>query len=571
MKSDFNTRSKIIGLFFILGALVFFAKLFFVQIVQGKTYSELADRQYVTPTSNIFERGDIYFTSKDGALVSAATQTQGYKLAIAPEKIKNSEQVLAGLLTVRPDINVADFKTKVAKKNDPYEEILGGMTRGEADEISVLKLSGVQIHKEKWRFYPGRSLAAHTLGFVAYKGDELAGRYGLERQYEDVLTRDKDNPYVNFFAEVFSNINETLFSSDVRKGNLVTTIEPKVQTYFDRTLKQVQQKYNVDQVGGIIMNPQNGAIYAISSKPDFDLNDFKSVDSTAVYRNPFVENVLEFGSVVKPLVIAAALDTNLITADTAYDDRGSVVVEKKEIWNFDNKGRGPGTTMQDVLNQSLNTGMVYVYKKLGKERMRDYLLSFGIKEKTGIDLPNETSGLVSNLNSPREIEFANASFGQGIALTPVEMVRALAALGNGGVLVTPHLVSKIKYDDGTEKVLTHETKPTKISKGTSEEISRMLVTVMDKSLKNGTAKMERHSVAVKTGTAQVANNQEGGYYEDRHTHSFFGYFPAYNPEFIIFLYALNPKGVQYASQTWSDPFIDVTKFLLNYYQVPPDR
>ncbi len=571
MKSDFNKRSKIVGLFFVLGTLVFAGKLFLVQIVHGNTYSELADRQYVTPTDGVFERGDIYFSTKDGVLVSAATQTQGYKLAINPEKIKDREAVYSALYGIVPKFTREDFMAKAAKKNDPYEEILRSMTREEADKISALKLAGVEIHKEKWRFYPGRTLAAHTLGFVAYKGDELAGRYGLERRYEDVLTRDKDNPYVNFFAEVFSNIGESFFSEGERKGNLVTTIEPKVQTFLERELKSVKEKYNIDQIGGIIMNPKDGSIYAISAKPDFDLNDFKSAPNTSVYRNPFVENVLEFGSVVKPLVMASALDAKLVTADTAYDDRGSVIVEKREIWNFDKKGRGPGTTMQDVLNQSLNTGMVFTYKKLGKDRMREYLLSFGIKEKTGIDLPNETSGLVSNLNSPRDLEYANASFGQGIALTPIEMVRALAALGNGGVLVTPHLVSKIKYDDGTEKILTYETKPTKISKDTSEEISRMLVTVMDKSLKNGTAKMEHHSIAVKTGTAQVANNQGGGYYEDRHTHSFFGYFPAYDPEFIVFLYAVNPKGVPYAAQTWADPFIDVAKFLINYYQVPPDR
>jgi cell division protein FtsI/penicillin-binding protein 2 len=151
------------------------------------------------------------------------------------------------------------------------------------------------------------------------------------------------------------------------------------------------------------------------------------------------------------------------------------------------------------------------------------------------------------------------------------MVRALASLGNGGKLVTPHLVDKIKYDNGTEKKIEYETKNTKISAATSEEITRMLVTVMDKSLKNGTAKMDHHSIAVKTGTAQVANSDGGGYYEDRHAHSFFGYFPAYAPKFIVFLYAVNPKGVPYAAQTWADPFIDLAKFLINYYQVPPDR
>ena len=227
--------------------------------------------------------------------------------------------------------------------------------------------------------------------------------------------------------------------------------------------------------------------------------------------------------------------------------------------------------MQDVLNQSLNTGMVFVYQHLGKENLRDYLFSYGIKNKTGIDLPNETSGLVSNLNSPREIEYANASFGQGIAMTPIEITRALASLGNGGNLVIPHVVKYIKYDDGTKKELTYPTTPTKISKKTADEITRMLVGVMDKSLKGGLAKFDHYSVAVKTGTAQVAKENGGGYYLDRHTHSFFGYFPAYDPRFIVFLYAINPKGVPYASNTWADPFLDITKFLLNYYEVPPDR
>jgi len=305
-------------------------------------------------------------------------------------------------------------------------------------------------------------------------------------------------------------------------------------------------------------------------KPDFDLNNFGSVRNTATFSNPLVENVLEFGSIVKPLVMAAAIDAGVANADTRYEDKGSVVVEKKEIFNFDKKARG-WVDMQEVISQSLNTGMVYMYQKLGKDKLRDYLFGFGIKEKTGIDLPNETSGLTSNLNSPRDLEYANASFGQGIALTPVEMIRALAALGNGGVLVTPHLVKEIKYSDGTSKKITHPTKQSKITAETSEAITRMLVTVMDEALKSGKAKMQHHSIAVKTGTAQVAREEGGGYYTDRNTHSFFGYFPAYDPEFIVLLYAVNPKGVEFASQTWADPFLDISKFLLNYYQVPPDR
>lgn len=570
MKSNFSFRIKIISFLIILASFVFIARLFMVQVVNKESFTERADRQYVTPSSNIFERGSILFTRKDGELVSGAMQISGFKVAINPSLIKDKEALYKKLSSII-ELDREEFMLKASKESDPYEDIKGQLSKDIADKISSLKLVGVEVHKEKWRFYPGGNTASHALGFVGYNGNSLEGRYGLERQYNSVLSRDKDNPYVNFFAEVFSDLNESLFLDKTKKGDIVTTVEPNVESFLEKEINIVREKYNADAIGGIIMNPIDGSIYAISSKPDFDLNNFSKVKDVSLFRNPLVENVLEFGSIVKPLVIAGALDAKVITADTKYNDTGSVFVEKKQIFNFDKKGRGPNTSMQDVLNQSLNTGMVYAYQKLGKERMRDYMLSYGIKEKTGIDLPNETSGLVSNLNSPRELEYANASFGQGIALTPVEMIRALASLSNGGNLVTPHFVKKIKYDDGTFKDIEYPTKPTKITKETSDEITRMLVTVMDKSLKGGTAKFERHSVAVKTGTGQVAREDGKGYYDDRNTHSFFGYFPAYDPKFIVLLYAVNPKGTPFASVTWSDPFLNITKFLLNYYEVPPDR
>ena len=538
--------------------------------MNSSTYAEAANRQYATPTGDIFERGTIYFTRKDGENVSAAIQTSGYKVALDNNKLTNPEDAYQKLsLHINLDREV--FLAKANKKNDQYEEVANRLSQGQADSISALKILGVNIFKEKWRIYPGGRLAAHTLGLIGYLGDELAGRYGLEREYDAELSRDNKNLYVNFFAEVFSNLNN-FFAEEGKDGTIITTIEPSVQDFLEERISQVQGKYSSDSIGGIIMDPRDGSIYAMSVKPDFNPNDFSGVRDVSIFSNPLVENVLEWGSVVKPLVMAAALNENVVTAKTTYNDTGSVVVEKKEIFNFDKKGRGPGTTMQEVLGQSLNTGMVFVYQKLGKEKMREYLLSFGVDKKTGIDLPNETAGLVSNiLTSPRNIEYANASFGQGIALTPVAMARALAALGNGGYLVVPHVASEIKYNDGTSKEMLYPTTKTKISKETGEEITRMLVEVMDKSLRSGTVKIEHHSVAVKTGTAQVANNISGGYYEDKHIHSFFGYFPAYNPRFMVLLYAINPKGSLYASDTWTDPFVQITKFLLNYYEVPPDR
>ncbi len=570
MKSNFTLRLRIVSLVIILITFVFVGRLFLVQVVKKEVFAERADRQYVTPTDQIFERGSILFTRKDGELVSVALQISGFKLAINPNKISNIENTYEKLNAIVP-LDKEDFLAKANKKDDPYEDVTNHLNKKQADTISSLKLPGIEMHKEKWRFYPGNNTASHSLGFVGYQGDSLGGRYGLERKYDEVLSRDKDNPYINFFAEVFTDLNDNLFKDKVKKGDIVTTIEPNVEAFLEKEILAVKAKYNADQIGGIIMNPRDGSIYAVSSKPDFNLNDFRSVEDISVFRNPMVENVLEFGSIVKPLVMASALDAKVLKPTTTYTDNGFVTVEGKQIYNFDKKGRGSNTSMQDVLNQSLNTGMVFAYKKLGKEKFRDYMLSYGIKEKTNIDLPNETGSLISNLYSPRELEYANASFGQGIALTPFQMIRALASLANGGNLVTPHFVTKIKYDDSTFKDIVYETKPTKISPETSREITNMLVTVMDKSLKGGTAKIERHSIGVKTGTAQVARPDGKGYYEDRNTHSFFGYFPAYDPKFIVLLYAVNPKGSQYASITWADPFLNIAKFLLNYYEVPPDR
>ncbi|MFA6324984.1 MAG: penicillin-binding protein 2 [Candidatus Paceibacterota bacterium] len=549
-------------------------KLFLLQVVHKKEYREQADHQYATPSSDIFQRGSIFFRRKDGQLISGATQANGYKVAINPNEI-DGEYAYEKLYKII-DIEYNQFINISNKKGDPYEEIAHHVSKEQADSISSLKIKGVSIFKEKWRFYPGDNLASHLLGFVAYKGDTMAGRYGLERQYNDILGVSESTLYVNFFAEVFSNIKNTLSSNENKSGDLVTTIEPNVQNFLENKLIEVKQKYNIDSIGGIIMNPKDGSIYAMSIKPDFNINNFSKITDMSAFSNPLVENVLEFGSVVKPLVMASALDAGVVKRDTTYNDKGMVLIDnKREIYNFDKKGRGPNTSMQDVLNQSLNTGMVFVYKNLGKQKMYDYMMSYGLKEKTGIDLPNETSGLVSNLSSglknSRDIEYANASFGQGIAMTPIEAIRALASLSNGGNLVVPHLVDTIKYEDGTEKKITYNTIRTKISEKTSEEITSMLVTVMDKSFQQNSPGIEHFSIAVKTGTAQVANPNGGGYYEDRHNHSFFGYFPAYDPKFIILLYAINPKGVLYASQTWANPFLDITKFILNYYEIPTDR
>lgn len=565
--SSFHFRIKIIIVCIFLVVTVLLSRLFFVQVVHKNIYKERADKQYVTPASNIFNRGSIFFSKKDGSFVTAGTITSGFKLAILPKDIIDPETIYSKL-DPYIEMDKDTFLLKASKKNDPYEEIATRLSKEQVSEIENLNIKGVSIFKDNWRSYPGNNLASHALGFLAYKDNSLIGQYGLERFYDSTLSKPKDEAYVNFFAEVFSNIRDTI--SNTNKGDIITTIEPVTQYTLESELKMAMDKWQANAGGGVIINPETGEIYAMAGLPDFDLNNFGSVPDVGVYRNPIVENVFEFGSVIKPLVMAGAIDASAVTRATTYYDNGFVVVDKKTINNFDKKGRGM-VNMQDVLDQSLNTGMVFVENKLGHDKFRSYMKSYGIGEKTGIDLPNETSGLIKNLDSPRNIEYANASFGQGIALTPIEAVRAFSVIANGGNLITPHLVKEIKYDNGLSKTINYPfTKENILKKETTDTVTQMLIHVFE-SYDNGIYKFNNYSIATKTGTAQVALEGEKGYYTDRHMHSFFGYFPAYNPKFLIFLFLKDPKEVKYASQTLIPPFVNITKFILNYYNVPPDR
>lgn len=563
-------RIKIISILFLTLAFFIIIKLYFLQIVKHKDFVLYADRQYSRPNTLIFNRGSIFFETKDDKLISAATLKSGFIVAINPKILTNPEDVYQKLNAIIP-LSEEDFLARANKKDDPYEEIAKRVPEEQGKAIADLNIPGVRIYKEQWRYYPGGDSASHEVGFLAFKDNDLAGRYGLERFYENTLSRKNDDLYANFFVEIFSNIKKTVSNDDSIEGDIVASIEPTVQAHLEDIINSVQDKWNSAETGGIIIDPTTGEIVAMSSVPSFDVNNFQKEKNVSIFSNPLVEEVREMGSIIKPLTVAAGLDVGAISAETKYLDTGSVKLNTETIYNYDKKkGRG-SITIQTALSKSLNTGMVYIMEKMGKEKFANYMFDFGLGERTNIDLPNEALNIVNNLKSPREIEYATASFGQGIALTPISTVSALSVLANGGVRVTPHIVKRINYKTGLFKNINLEPGKRVIKKETSEEISRMLVKVVDESLLDGKAKNPHYSIAAKTGTAQIANPNGGGYYEDRYLHSFFGYFPAFNPRFLVFLYTVYPKGVDFAANTLAVPFLDISKFLLNYYEIPPDR
>ncbi|MFA6273350.1 MAG: penicillin-binding protein 2 [Candidatus Paceibacterota bacterium] len=559
---------KILFLGILLFAGVLVSRLYFLQVVMGATYRAEAEAQYLGSRRADFNRGMIYFENKDETLIPAATTKSGYTLAIHPNLITNATTTFEKIETVLV-IDRDNFFARAAKLSN-WEEIEKYLSPKTGEKLLTLKMPGVDMVPINWRFYPSSKLAANVLGLVGYRGDELAGRYGLESYYEDVLKRDESNLYQNIFAEIFSGLKKTITQKTSLEGDIITTIEPTVENFLEKKLTALNEEWQPAEVGGIIINPKTGEIYAMANLPTFDPNDFSAENDVRIFSNPLVENAYEMGSIIKPLTVAAGLDARVITATTTYNDVGFVELNGRKISNFDGKGRGV-VSMQEVLNQSLNTGATFIMRKLGRDTFSKYMFSFGIGEETGIDLPNESPGLANNLNSPRDLEHATASFGQGISMTPIITARALSVLANGGLLITPHIAKKIEYTAGFSKNITSDNGKKVIKKETAEEITRMLVEVVDKALLNGSVKQEHFSIAAKTGTAQIANPAGGGYFEDKFLHSFFGYFPAYEPKFLVFLYLYEPQGATYASQTLTMPFIDIAKFLLNYYNIPPDR
>lgn len=570
MKEDFKFRIKIVYFLAVFFAVVLATRLFFIQAVKGDYYGSLADKQHISSYGGSFSRGSIYFTEKNGNLISAAVVKNGFQVAINPKILKNPEEVYQKLKNII-NLDQDSFLTKAGKKDDPFEVLAKHLDEETAKKISGLKIAGLGVYPESWRYYPSDNMASHLLGFVGYKEDKLVGRYGLEAKYETLLGRNGNGESsVNSFAELFFDFKK-LVAGELGIGDIVLTIEPSVQAMLEKTLEKTLEKYKGHLIGGIVVSPKTGEVLAMAAKPDFDPNQYGKAKNFSVFVNPLVESVFEMGSIMKPLTLSASIDNGSISPNTVYDDKGYIDYGSARIKNFDGKARGK-VDMQKVLDDSLNTGSVFAMQAMGKDKFREYVTKYGLGEKTGIELPNEVSGKISNIvENKRELEYATASFGQGIAVTPLEMTMALSSLANGGKLMKPFIVKEEKIKGLKNKINEPQEIRQVLKKESADKMTEMLISVFDNALLKGKYKMDHYTIAAKTGTAQFSEGGKGGYKEEEYVHTFFGYAPARDAKFMTFLIMAKPQGVQYASNSLSEPFMDITKFLLNYYEVPPDR
>jgi len=438
-----------------------------------------------------------------------------------------------------------------------------------------LEITGLGFDLKKYRYYPEKEIGANLMGFVSYIDEEERGRYGLEEFFNEELF----GQYGSVKSERGGKgsvmiVNDREYVRPKIGSDLVLTIDRNVEFQVCEYLDKAVEKHSADGGTVIVMDPKTGAILAMCSNPSFDPNNYRDVEDIKVYNNPAIFYQYEPGSVFKTITMAVALDQNKVSPSTTYKDEGQIKVKgwHKTIKNadFSSKGAHGVVDMTTVLTESLNTGAIYAMSQVGPEIFAEYVKDFGFGERTGVELGAESPGDIGNLLRSRikDIDAATASFGQGIAVTPLQMIMPYQVIANKGMLMKPYVVETIIRDGNREE----ETVPKQVNRVISEKTANTVSAMLVHAVENGHAKrasVSGYYVGGKTGTAQVANS--GGYSEDNYIHSFIGIAPIDDPAFVMLTKIDNPKGERFAETTAVPLWHDIADFILKYYQVPQTR
>ncbi len=566
-----GARFRILKIIFIFAALIIVWRLFVLQVIAHRQYAELASGQHDIYKEIEPSRGEIFFSDgKTGKFYPLAVNQDFYNIYAEPNRI---EDIGGAAYKLSPLLEMSEYDivAKISKKDDPYEPLKQKVSQDTYEKIMSLEIAGVGAEKTSRRYYPEKGVGGQILGFLGVDEDgKLSGRYGIEGYFEKELRGERG--YLRSERDAWGRL---LFTGDftVEKAkngsDIVLTLDRNIQFFVCKALKEAVGRHDADGGTVIVLEPASGAVLAMCSVPEFDPNEYNKIKDISVFNNAAIFYQYEPGSIFKPITMAAGLDLEQVNPDSIYNDGGSVTIGPDTITNSDYKAYG-WQTMAQVLEKSLNTGAVFVARKIGLKNFRQYVENFNFGSKLGIELDKETTGDTSSLRQKEEIYLATASFGQGISVTPLQIASAFAAIANGGNLMKPYIVAEIRKNDGS--VL--KTEPRLIKKVISERTSNLLSAMLVSVVENGHGKragVPGYYIAGKTGTAQVPKKTGGGYEEGVTIGSFAGFGPADNPRFVMMVKIDNPKDVQWAESTAAPVFGEIASFLLQYYEVPTER
>jgi cell division protein FtsI/penicillin-binding protein 2 len=564
MKKNSDWRLNFIFLIICLLGAAIVSRLFFLQVLERKLFQAQALGQQVGFASVKGSRGQIFCENSQetkgedgsGEIKTLAINKDSWIISANPSEISDKN---AFSLALSEKINIPKENILSLLNSESYVVIAKNLSSSDLEKVKLLKLEGLGWQNEPDRFYPQEELASQVMGFL---GGEETGQYGVEGYYEDILSGKAGVQEKKSGLEaIFADDKVSLDGSDI-----YLTIDYNIQFQAEALLKRTREKLDIESGQIIVMKPDSGKILAIANYPSFDPNQYSKVPDLGIFQNGAVQKLFEPGSIMKPFTMASALNEGKITKDSTYVDEGTLKFGKDTIHNFANEVYGK-QTMTEVLENSINTGAVYAQQQIPQETFFDYLDKFGFFKKTGIDLQGEVYSKNDVLKNGSAINYATASFGQGIELTPIQIATGFCVLANGGKLVKPYIVERIV--NGKDEVVTKpEISSPMISQQTISQLTSMLVSVVDKGF-NSVAKIPGYYLAGKTGTAQVPLLNGKGYEPDKTIQSFVGYGPAFNPQFLIMVKLDNPK-VPKSSLSAVPVFKELAQYIINYWKIPPD-
>ena len=537
-------KMKWIQRILLLIILAIILRLGYSQLVSYKSLTTKATESWQRGFTLEASRGKIY--DNDGEVLVDNLTTSS--VIVVPSQVKdyiNTAYHLAKILECDEETMLEKVKKKVSVERLQPE---GRQISDEkAYAISKLKLPGVYLVQDTLRYYPKKNYLAQTLGFV---GIDNQGLTGLELKYDEYLTG--TNGSINYYMNAKSqnlNIYPAEYNYPTSGFDMKLIVNTEIQDVIERELNNAYATYNPDSILALAMDPNTGAILGIASKPDYDPNDYKNADSEIYNRNLPIWKTYEPGSTFKIITFSSALNEKLFDMDNdTYFDKGYEIVNGVRIKSWKKGGHGL-QTFREVLQNSSNPGFVEIGRRLGKDKLYQYVQNFGLTEKTNVDMIGESSGIMFSYDNFNDVEQATVAFGQGISVTPIQLVRAVCACVNGGYLYEPYIVDEIINPKTKEVVYKKEKKL--IQQIISEETSIKVRDALEGVVTNGGGKnayIEGYRIGGKTGTAQKAVN--GTYSGNGYILSFIGVAPIDNPKIVLYIAMDNPKNcVQYGGTT----------------------